>query len=120
MKSKIKRHSRSVMAVILTISMLISTMMVGLIATDAARVGDEEVGGNDATITDYFFKGSFDNWKQHYVNGSGDASIDISTAGTYEFVLVTGGGTQRCADKTFTKTFYTVRQPLTKAYNTLS
>ena len=104
MKSKIKRHSRSVMSVILTISMLISTMMVGLIATDAARVGDEEVGSSDNTITDYFFKGSFDNWKKHYVNGSGDASIDISTAGTYEFVLVTGGGTQRCADKTFTKT----------------
>ena len=41
MKSKIKRHSRSILAVILTISMLISTMMVGLIATDAARVADD-------------------------------------------------------------------------------
>ena len=50
MKSKIKRHSRSVMAVILTISMLISTMMVGLIATDAARVADDdEVSWNSST-----------------------------------------------------------------------
>ena len=40
MKTKIKRHSRSVLSVILAISMLLSTMMVGLIATDAAQVTD--------------------------------------------------------------------------------
>lgn len=61
MKSKIKRHSRSVLAVILTLSMLVSCMMVGLIATDAARVtdsgtvgataDDESVGG----ATDYYW-----------------------------------------------------------------
>ena len=45
MKTKIKRHSRAVISVILAISMLVSCMMVGLIATDAAKVtGDEEVG----------------------------------------------------------------------------
>ena len=44
MKSKIKRHSRSVLSVILAISMLISTMMVGIIATDAAQANDESVG----------------------------------------------------------------------------
>lgn len=45
MKTKIKRHGRSVISVILAISMLVSCMMVGLIATDAAKVtGDEEVG----------------------------------------------------------------------------
>ena len=37
MKTKIKRHSRSVLSVILAISMLVSCMMVGLIATDAAQ-----------------------------------------------------------------------------------
>ena len=36
MKTKIKRHSRSVLAVVLTLCMLVSCMMVGLIATDAA------------------------------------------------------------------------------------
>lgn len=46
MKSKIKRHSRSVIAVILTISMLISCMMVGLIATDAARVMEDSAVGS--------------------------------------------------------------------------
>lgn len=103
MKTKIKRHSRSVLSVILAISMLISCMMVGLIATDAAKVTDDEaVGGNDSNITDYYFKGSFDGWKPHYVNGSGQAFININTAGTYEFVVITGGGTQRRANHTFT------------------
>ena len=50
MKSKIKRHSRSVLAVILTLSMLVSCMMVGLIATDAARVTDSGTVG--ATLDD--------------------------------------------------------------------
>ena len=68
MKTKIKRHSRSVISVLLSVCMLISCMTVGLIATDAANVTDSEtVGGNNNTITDYYFKGSFDNWAQHYV-----------------------------------------------------
>lgn len=52
MKSKIKCHSRSVMAVVLAISMLISTMMVGLIATDAARVAEINTVGaaNDDVV----------------------------------------------------------------------
>lgn len=54
MKTKIKRHSRSVMSIILTISMLISTMMVGLIATDAAKTsGGENVSAkavDEATV----------------------------------------------------------------------
>ena len=104
MKTKIKRHSRSVISVLLSVCMLISCMTVGLIATDAANVTDSEtVGGNNNTITDYFFKGSFDSWVQHYVNGEGKAYIDISNAGTYEFVLITGGGSQKRVDHTFTK-----------------
>ena len=47
MKSKIKRHSRSVLAVILTLSMLVSCMMVGIIATDAAKTTEERVGAVD-------------------------------------------------------------------------
>ena len=104
MKTKIKRHSRSVISVLLSVCMLISCMTVGLIATDAANVTDSEtVGGNNNTITDYFFKGSFDSWTKHYVNGEGKAYIDISNAGTYEFVLITGGGSQKRVDHTFTK-----------------
>lgn len=52
MKSKIKCHSRSVMAVVLAISMLISTMMVGLIATDAARVMEDSTVGASITSSD--------------------------------------------------------------------
>lgn len=49
MKSKIKRHSRSALSIILAMSMLISCMMVGIIATDAAKVtdGGTEVGARD-------------------------------------------------------------------------
>ena len=42
MKTKIKRHSRSVISVILAVCMLVSCMTVGLIATDAAKVTDDE------------------------------------------------------------------------------
>lgn len=46
MKTKIKRHSRSVLSVVLAVCMLVSCMTVGIIATDAAKVssGDEAVG----------------------------------------------------------------------------
>ena len=56
MKTKIKRHSRSVISVILAISMLISCMMVGLIATDAAKVGSESVGGGTNWNANIFFR----------------------------------------------------------------
>ena len=38
MKTKIKRHSRSVISVLLAVCMLVSCMTVGIIATDAAQV----------------------------------------------------------------------------------
>ena len=44
MKTKIKRHSRSVISVILAVCMLVSCMTVGLIATDAARFDSDSVG----------------------------------------------------------------------------
>lgn len=44
MKTKIKRHYRSVLSVVLALCMLVSCMTVGLIATDAAKVTDESVG----------------------------------------------------------------------------
>lgn len=65
MKSKIKRHSRSVLAVILTLSMLVSCMMVGLIATDAARVTDSGTVG--ATVDDDSDVGGGKYWGTRHV-----------------------------------------------------
>ncbi len=70
MKTKIKRHSRSVLAVILTLCMLVSCMTVGLIATDAARVDSEEVGAGTVI---YFDGGKSMNW---YFNV--DCVIDLT------------------------------------------
>jgi len=50
MKTKIKRHGRSVISVILAISMLVSCMMVGIIATDAAYDNSDSVGVTNVTI----------------------------------------------------------------------
>lgn len=44
MKTKIKRHSRSVISVLLAVCMLVSCMTAGIIATDAAKEQGEEVG----------------------------------------------------------------------------
>ena len=102
MKTKIKRHSRAVISVILALSMLVSCMMVGIIATDAAYDNSEGVGYyyDDGT---YYMKGSFNNWgelsgtknsnnkRQHYyyiyTNGSAD-NDDI----TFKFKEEDGDG----------------------------
>ena len=54
MKTKIKRHYRSAISILLSVCMLISCMTVGLIATDAARVTEAEaavppIGGLSVT-----------------------------------------------------------------------
>ena len=48
MKTKIKRHSRSVLSVVLALCMLVSCMTVGIIATDAAKVTDGSAVGAQA------------------------------------------------------------------------
>ena len=48
MKTNIKRHSRSVLSVILAICMLVSCMTVGLIATDAAGTSAQSTGAKAA------------------------------------------------------------------------
>ena len=50
MKTKIKRHSRAVISVILAISMLVSCMMVGIIATNAAYDNSESLGYDGGSI----------------------------------------------------------------------
>ena len=62
MKSKIKRHSRSVLSVVLALCMLLSCMTAGMIMTDAAKVDGDAVG---ASWTDNV------NLKL-YVNGTND------------------------------------------------
>ena len=47
MKTKIKRHSRSVVSVVLAVCMLLSCVAVGIIATNAAYIGgNPKTAGN--------------------------------------------------------------------------
>lgn len=109
MKTKIKRHSRSVISVILAVCMLVSCMMVGIIATDAAKVtdsgtiaaavDDEIVGANTYYITGNVPSAGWGTWKAMtdsqnglfsycQVNtGSGNAQFKISTAKNYDNVI---------------------------------
>ena len=66
MKTKIKRHSRSVISVLLAVCMLVSCMTVGLIATDAAKVTeDSTVGWNPSTDKfRYHVKPSGGSWEE--------------------------------------------------------
>ena len=50
MKTKIKRHSRSALSILLTVCILISCMTVGLIATDAARANSGTVASNGTAV----------------------------------------------------------------------
>ena len=96
MKTKIKRHSRSVLSVILAISMLISCMMVGLIASDAAKVtdGDEPLGYSGATL--YYKKSNSGTWSSASSigmtmsnnNNTGTQTVTLDASSTYYFVIV--------------------------------
>ena len=90
MKTKIKRHSRSVLSVILAISMLISTMMVGIIATDAAKVTDDEAVGWSSS-TDYFhYQINNGGWQKAYFSTGGKTTFTVSSSSAYfmfEFVM---------------------------------
>ena len=102
MKTKIKRHSRAVISVILAISMLVSCMMVGLIATDAANVTDEESLGDttyylwydtDINITDT----SCASVSVTVSDGTYTATIPGATSGTtYFFVITTSSTKENC------------------------
>ena len=79
MKTKIKRHSRSVISVLLAVCMLVSCMTAGMIMTDAAKVGDA-VGewGNDKG--NYFCVKIGSNEKWTPIDGSTEsAEIDLSS-----------------------------------------
>ena len=85
MKTKIKRHSRAVMSVILAVSMLISCMTVGLIATDAAKVTDDEALG----AATYYLYYRTDNTKSL----SGMTAVQMTASGSNyvaSFTMPTG------------------------------
>ena len=97
MKTKIKRHSRAVISVILAISMLVSCMMVGLIATDAAKVTDSAVGAKDdsESVGDWDDSGknklyiSFDNgenWESKNTNSDGYVNFELSTTCSCQWI----------------------------------
>ena len=105
MKTKIKRHSRSVISVILAVCMLVSCMMVGLIATDAAKLSaDKAVGASVDTdsvgATTYYVKGAWDKWAtpQAFSGTNTEVSITINTAGTYEFCFSNSNNDNYMAD----------------------
>lgn len=76
MKTKIKRHSRSVLSVVLALCMLLSCMTAGMIMTDAARVNDEAVSFN---TSDWLcVKCQSDNWKEHWVSPNGTFDLDLT------------------------------------------
>ncbi|MBQ1350526.1 MAG: hypothetical protein IIY61_07670, partial [Ruminococcus sp.] len=77
MKTKIKRHSRSVLSVVLAVCMIVSCMTVGLITTDAAKVDGESVGVNGGTLW-YSLNGAT-NWSSVNLS-SGDGSITLDSA----------------------------------------
>ena len=89
MKTKIKRHSRSALSILLTICMLVSCMTVGLIATDAAKVQSEAVG-LDSGDGMYLGIGSADNM-QWYGMGSNEKELVLDSAKTIYFHFYVGG-----------------------------
>ena len=89
MKTKIKRHSRAVMSVILAVSMLISCMTVGLIATDAAKVtGDEELGA-----TYYIWKSESGNTASAYTCLGTSPQTFSATYGKNYYIAVSTSST---------------------------
>lgn len=97
MKTKIKRHSRSAMSVVLAICMLISCMTVGLIATDAAKLNEQNsVGARAGEAVGYsdggYVKGSWDSWatpddsKGHNITNG--YTVSLAANKTYEFCFV--------------------------------
>ena len=107
MKTKIKRHSRSVLSIVLTLCMLVSCMTVGIIATDAAngngnalgaKADDEALGYSNCKI-----KGTWDGWELHDITSSA-FTVSLSANTTYSFVYVAENGDQFSSSATIAGT----------------
>ena len=87
MKSQIKRFSKSTLSVILSLCMLISCMIVGIIATDAAYDNSYEVG---VSTSDYI-NGNFDGtWRTYNFNDNGDAYFEKTSSSNRSFGFQVG------------------------------
>lgn len=91
MKTQIKRFSKSTLAVILSVCMLISCMTVGIIATDAAKVSDSgaiaastdsESLGASSSITVYFQDNY--NWGTVYAFSGSNMNVRDSSGYGYD------------------------------------
>ena len=79
MKTQIKRFSKSALAVVLTLCMLVSCMTVGIIATDAAKDNSETLGvGAQGSV--YVDISGTTNWGTNvsYIVGKGDYSTSYN------------------------------------------
>lgn len=95
MKTKIKRYSRSVLSVLLSVCILVSCMAVGIVGTEAAKTDEEAVGyGNSCRV-----KGSWDNWTLHELYGT---SFSVTLAGNtdYSFVYIADNNDQFSSNTT--------------------
>ena len=101
MKTKIKRHSRSVISVLLAVCMLVSCMTVGLIATDAAKVTEDSTVGWNPSTDKFRYQvkpsgGSWGGWQDADFSSAGVATFTIAADGAeIEFMLVFNGTTYK-------------------------
>ena len=77
MKKRLNHLSKSTISILLALLMVVSTVMVGIIATTAAKIdSDDSVGWK--TNRWLMIKGAWDSWKEHWVDPNGSLTIDLS------------------------------------------
>lgn len=87
MKTKIKRHSRSVLSVVLALCMLLSCMTAGMIMTDAAKVDSESVGYDTYYVKGDWHKAGDGTWISHNITSSA-YEVNLEANKTYSFVFL--------------------------------
>ena len=107
MKTKIKRHYRSVISILLSVCMLVSCMAVGLIGTDAANVDSERVGDYSYYRIKSDMSGS---WQFDNVSLNGTLTKALPANRTYYFEFYAnedkfGAGTSDTKTDTFSYNF---------------
>ena len=91
MKTKIKRHSRSVLSVVLALCMLLSCMTAGMIMTDAAKVDSESVSWNPTTDK-FSYQVNNGGWTDLSFNSNGVTTFTVSNDNSaLKFKLVFNG-----------------------------
>ncbi len=86
MKNRLKHMSKTTISVLLSLLMVVSTITVGIVATNAAYTEDDTVGAKDdsesvgwTTSRWLMIKGAWDNWADHWVNPDDGLEIDLSS-----------------------------------------